>query len=131
MLFQVTYIDFDFSSDSEFYGDVDPDYQKEITEETIGQIWEADDDEDLVDEITTATGWCVNAIDYRHVLSWIAMMTYKDLLNQLQNLAEDQLNSNVAVYDTGTDEYYQLNVEFVFTTSECDVLDVDHPVIRF
>jgi hypothetical protein len=59
------------------------------------------------------------------------MMTYKDLLNQLQNLTEEQLNSNVAVYDTGVDEYYQLNVEFVFTTDECDVLDVDHPVIRF
>lgn len=59
------------------------------------------------------------------------MMTYKDLLNQLQNLTEEQLNSDVAVYDTGTDEYYQLNVEFVFTTGECDVLDVDHPVIRF
>lgn len=59
------------------------------------------------------------------------MMTYKDLLNQLQNLTEEQLKCDVAVYDTGVDEYYQLNVEFVFTTGECDVLDVDHPVIRF
>jgi len=69
MQFQVTYIDFDFSSDDDSWGDVDPDYQKEVTEETIGQIWEADDEDDLIEEITAATGWCINSIDYRHVLS--------------------------------------------------------------
>jgi hypothetical protein len=58
-------------------------------------------------------------------------MTYKELLQQLQQLDEDQLNSDVAVYDEGTDEYYQLKVELVFATEECDVLDVDHPIIRF
>ena len=69
MLFQVTEIEFDFSSDDNTWGDVDPDYQKEVTEETIGQIWEADDEDDLVEEITAATGWCINSIDYRHVPS--------------------------------------------------------------
>jgi hypothetical protein len=58
-------------------------------------------------------------------------MTYKDLLNQLQQLNEEQLNQDVCVYDTGTDEHYQLKVELVFTTDECQVLDVDHPIIRF
>jgi len=58
-------------------------------------------------------------------------MTYKELLQQLQQLNEDQLNSDVCVYDTGTDEYYQLIVELVFATDECQVLDVDHPIIRF
>ena len=58
-------------------------------------------------------------------------MTYKELLQQLQQLTEDQLNQDVCVYDTGTDEYYQSGVEFVFATDECDVLDVDHPIIRF
>jgi hypothetical protein len=58
-------------------------------------------------------------------------MTYKELLQQLQQLDEEQLNQDVAVYDTGTDEYYQLKVEFVFSTEECDVLDVNHPIIRF
>ena len=58
-------------------------------------------------------------------------MTYKDLLLQLQQLTEDQMNSDVAVYDEGTDEYYQLKVELVFATEECQVLDVDHPIIRF
>jgi hypothetical protein len=58
-------------------------------------------------------------------------MKYKELLHQLQQLTEEQLNQDVAVYDTGTDEYYQLKVEFVFSTEECDVLDVNHPIIRF
>jgi len=58
-------------------------------------------------------------------------MTYKELLAELQKLNEEQLNQDVAVYDTGTDEYYQLNVEFVFATEECGVLDIDHPIIRF
>jgi len=59
------------------------------------------------------------------------MMTYKELLQQLQQLSEDQLNEDVCVYDTGTDEYYQLNVELVYSTQECDVLNLDHPIIRF
>jgi len=58
-------------------------------------------------------------------------MTYKELLNQLQQFNEEQLNADVCVYDTGTDEYYQLKVELVFATEECDVLDLDHPIIRF
>ena len=58
-------------------------------------------------------------------------MTYKELLQQLQQLSEEQLKSDVAIYDEGTDEYYQLKVELVFETEECDVLDVDHPIIRF
>ena len=58
-------------------------------------------------------------------------MTYKELLQQLQQLSEDQLNEDVCVYDTDTDEYYQLNVELVYSTQECDVLNLDHPIIRF
>jgi hypothetical protein len=59
------------------------------------------------------------------------MITYKELLQQLQQLNEEQLNQDVAVYDEGTDEYYQLKVELVFATDAQDVLDVDHPIIRF
>ena len=59
-------------------------------------------------------------------------MTYKELLEQLQQLNEEQLNSDVAIWDGyGTDEYFQAGVEFVFATDECQVLDVDHPIIRY
>jgi hypothetical protein len=58
------------------------------------------------------------------------MMTYRGLLIELLRFSEEQLNSDVCIYDTGTDEHYQLNVELVFA-AETDVLDIDHPIIRF
>lgn len=61
-------------------------------------------------------------------------MTYKELLTQLQNLSEEQLNQDVAICDSGFDgfpEYYQSGVELVFATDAQDVLDLDHPIIRF
>ena len=36
----------------------------------VGTFWEADDGDDLVEEITSAAGYCIKSIDYRHVLSW-------------------------------------------------------------
>jgi hypothetical protein len=66
MIFQVTDIEFDFESDDE---ELDAFNRGIITDETIGQIWEADDEEDLIEEITCATGWCIKSIDYRHILS--------------------------------------------------------------
>ena len=65
MQFQVTNIEFDFDSNDAF-----PEHQfSNITDETIGMIWEADDEDDLIEEITCASGWCINSIDYRHVLN--------------------------------------------------------------
>jgi len=69
MLFQVTEIEFDFDSDCEDGEEYNILSQDEIVSETIGQIWEAEDEDDLVEEITCATGWCIKSIDYRHVLS--------------------------------------------------------------
>jgi len=65
MKFQVTDIEFDFDDDEEF---IQYHYDN-ITAYTLGTIWDVDDEEDLVDEITCATGWCIKSIDYRHVLS--------------------------------------------------------------
>ena len=64
MQFQVTAIEFDFDEDDNF-----PEHHfSNITDETIGMIWEADDEEDLVEEITTAYGWNIKSLDCRHVL---------------------------------------------------------------
>jgi len=63
MQFQVTEIEFDF--DDEELSSFDKD---EITSQYVGDVWEADDEEDLVEEITAASGWCIKSIDYRHVL---------------------------------------------------------------
>ena len=64
MQFQVTKIEFDFAGDNLFTEND----RLDLIEETIGSIWDVDDEDDLIDEITTASGWCINSIDYRHVL---------------------------------------------------------------
>ena len=68
MKFQITEIEFDFTTDDGEY-ELQPSRKEEITDETIGQIWDADDADDLVEEITCATGWCIKSIDYRIILS--------------------------------------------------------------
>ena len=65
MQFQVTHIEFDFDGEDEI--DV---YEKaHLTSLMIGEIWDADDEDDLIEEITSATGWCIKSIDYRHILN--------------------------------------------------------------
>jgi len=65
MLFQVTEIEFDFSDSSQQLSEND---MINITEDSIGR-WDADDEDDLIDEITCATGWCIKSIDYRIILN--------------------------------------------------------------
>ena len=74
MQFQVTQIEFDFSADDIGNGDTMDDflteeYKQEVTEEYIGAIWEANDEDDLIEEITCASGWGIKSIDYRHILT--------------------------------------------------------------
>lgn len=66
MRFRVTKINFDFEDDN---FELSPIEQQEVIEETLATTWEASDGDDLVEEITTATGWCVNSIDYCYVLN--------------------------------------------------------------
>ena len=37
--------------------------QFDITNETLG-VWEAEDEDDLIEEITACSGWCIENIDY-------------------------------------------------------------------
>ena len=60
MKYLVNAIEFDFS-DSQ--GELDEWEQDQIVKNNIG-VWEADDEDDLMDEITTGTGWCIKSIDY-------------------------------------------------------------------
>ena len=65
MQFQVTRIEFDFAGDNLFTEND----RLDLIDETIGHIWEVDDEDDLIEEITCATGWCINSIDHRHILN--------------------------------------------------------------
>ena len=64
MQFRVTKINFDFEDDN---FELSPKEQQEVIEETLATTWEAADEEDLVEEITNATGWCIKSIDYRYL----------------------------------------------------------------
>ena len=37
--------------------------QLDLQEKALG-VWEADDEDDLIEEITAATSWCIKSIDY-------------------------------------------------------------------
>ena len=65
MKFNVTEVEFDFDE----FGDGNPEWQLTFDEEieirdlALG-VWDADDEDDLIEEITAAAGWCIRNIDY-------------------------------------------------------------------
>ena len=67
MQFQVTQIDFDFDSDILDTEEMTDEDCQEIIDEVLATTWEAYDEEDLVEEITNAVGWCIKSIDYRYL----------------------------------------------------------------
>ena len=70
MMYQVTEIEFDLSTDDDsITQDMMNKLQEELNDEYIGTFWDADDGDDLVEEITSASGWCIKSIDYRHILN--------------------------------------------------------------
>ena len=60
MKYNVKEVEFEFCLD---YAKLTFDEQIEIRDLALG-VWEADNDDDLLDEITTATGWCIKNIYY-------------------------------------------------------------------
>ena len=67
MKFLVRDIEFDFNDDLPDYYGVSPDDQILIVNDNLG-VWEADDEDDLIEEITCNSGWCIKSIDYEHQL---------------------------------------------------------------
>ena len=60
MKFNVTEVEFDFT-DSQ--GAITFEDEIEARDLALG-VWEADDEDDLIEEITTTSGWCIKNIDY-------------------------------------------------------------------
>ena len=62
MKFLVTEVKFDFDE-----GDIDDpitfEEQVQIIHDNLGE-WEADDEDDLIEEVTCNAGWCIKSIDY-------------------------------------------------------------------
>tara|TARA_R100001443_G_scaffold4804_1_gene13422 strand:+ start:122 stop:358 length:237 start_codon:yes stop_codon:yes gene_type:complete len=76
MQFYVNDIEFDFdddeantvcNSDLDTFFIASNSVRREVVEDHLG-VWEADSEEDLIEEITAASGWCIKSIDYEHQL---------------------------------------------------------------
>jgi len=63
MQYRITEIEFDFDDSFEVEN-----YDQDVIDEVLATTWSADDADDLVEEITSTTGWCVKSIDYCYVL---------------------------------------------------------------
>ena len=63
MKFNVTEVEFDFNDDYAEESKLTFDEEIEIRDLALG-VWEADDEDDLIEEVTTASGWCIKSIDY-------------------------------------------------------------------
>ena len=63
MKYNVTDIEFDFNDDYAEESKLTFDEEIAVRDLALG-VWEADDEDDLIEEVTTASGWCVKSIDY-------------------------------------------------------------------
>ena len=65
MKFNVTEVEFDFDDwyDRNWESKLTFDEEIEIRDLALG-VWDADDEDDLIEEITASTGWCIKSIDY-------------------------------------------------------------------
>ena len=63
MKFLVTDIKFDFNTDMPDYYSVSFDDQESIINDNLG-VWDAEDEDDLIEEITANAGWCILSLDY-------------------------------------------------------------------
>ena len=63
MKFYVSDIEFDFNTDMPDYYSVSYDDQQLIINDNLG-VWEAYDEDDLVEEITANAGWCIKSLNY-------------------------------------------------------------------
>tara|TARA_Y100001938_G_scaffold110079_1_gene150500 strand:- start:25 stop:243 length:219 start_codon:yes stop_codon:yes gene_type:complete len=63
MKYLVTDIEFDFNTDMPDYYSVSFDDQESIINDNLG-VWDAEDEDDLIEEVTSNAGWCIKSIDY-------------------------------------------------------------------
>ena len=65
MKYNVTEVEFDFDEWHERNWDNKLTFDEEIAVRDLALgVWDADDEDDLIEEVTTAAGWCIKSIDY-------------------------------------------------------------------
>ena len=63
MKYNVIEVEFDFDDDYAEESKLTFDEEIELRDLALG-VWDADDEDDLIEEITAASGWCIKSIDY-------------------------------------------------------------------
>ena len=63
MKYNVTEVEFDFNDSLSEEYQLTFDEEIEVRDLALG-VWEADDEDDLIEEVTTASGWCIKSSDY-------------------------------------------------------------------
>ena len=64
MFYKINSVQFDFE---DAFGEFTDHHYDNVTADTLETIWEAVDDDDLIEEITNCTGWCIKSIAYEVV----------------------------------------------------------------
>ena len=63
MKYNVTEVEFDFNDSLSEEYQLTFDEEIAVRDLALG-VWEADDEDDLIEEVTAASGWCIKSIDY-------------------------------------------------------------------
>ena len=63
MKYNVTEVEFDFNDSLSEEYQLTFDEEIAVRDMALG-VWEADDEDDLIEEVTAASGWCIKSIDY-------------------------------------------------------------------
>ena len=69
MKFNVTYIEFDLDDDYEVSKDefLNKEQLRDELESSALGIWDTLDEDDLNEQITELSGWCIKSIDYKSI----------------------------------------------------------------
>jgi len=68
MQLQVTDITFDLSGDDSIPDHIQDQVQQELRDEYISTTWFVVDEDDLVNEISCQSGWCIESINYDQIV---------------------------------------------------------------
>ena len=63
MKYNVTEVEFDFNDSLSEEYQLTFDEEIAVRDLALG-VWEAEDEDDLIEDVTTASGWCIKSIDY-------------------------------------------------------------------
>jgi hypothetical protein len=66
MKFQITDIEFDLTDDCDEYIDTEM-LQDQLQRAYTKTSWDVDDYDDLLDQISNKSGWCINSILYEEI----------------------------------------------------------------